>query len=122
MCVCVCVCVSVQAAAVTMCQYLAMEVSKPGGLEQVWKTASREAKRLRAAMAVPPTPPARPAKSTKTKQKKSPAPPSPLVGRIMEMGFNRHQVEFAVRVTGGWGSVRGVGHERWAGLCKGCGT
>ena len=83
-----------------MCQYLAMEVSKPGGLDHVWKAASKEAKRLRAAVSVQPAPPARPPKSARVKQKKVQAPPTPLVGRIMEMGFNRHQVEFAVRVTG----------------------
>ena len=88
-----------------------MEVSKPTGLEQVWKTAGKEAKRLRAAVVVQPSPPARPPKTVKVKQKKSHPPPSPLVGRIMEMGFNRHQVEFAVRVTGVYrgGAVRGWG-------------
>ena len=90
-----------------------MEVSKPAGLEQVWRAASKEAKRLRAAVALPPTPAARPSKLAKTKQKKLQAPPSPLVGRIMEMGFNRHQVEFAVRVTGG--------HRGGATRCWGCG-
>ena len=90
-----------QAAAVTVCQYLAMDVSKPAELGDVWKMATKEAKKTRAVVAAHSS--SKPKKTlAAVKPKKTVSPPSPIVSRIMEMGFERYQIEYAIRLTGKW--------------------
>jgi E3 ubiquitin-protein ligase HERC2 len=88
-----------EAAAVTVCQYLAMDVSKPAELGDVWKMATKEAKKTRAVVAAHSS--SKPKKTlAAVKPKKTVSPPSPIVSRIMEMGFERYQIEYAIRLTG----------------------
>ena len=103
---CVCVCSLLQAAAVSVCQYLASEVHKP-------VVAVHEAEQAQAAAASPIRTTAAPKKKTAAKKAppsidpaltkpakpSEPKPPTPVVKQIMEMGFPRRHVEYAMQTT-----------------------
>ena len=106
-----------------MCQYLAMEISKPVGLEQSLKVALKTLKRLPKKSSTLPgyhlakvlTKP-----KAKPKTKKQVPPPSQIVSMIMEMGFRRPDIEYAVKTTGvlSWLQV-GIGVLSWLQVCIG---
>ena len=96
-----------QAAAVSVCQYLVSEVHKPvlttheseaGPATEPAKAATKKKAAKKAAVTIPsvaaPTPaPSRP------QQPAPSAPPTPLVSQIMEMGFPRRHIEYAMQTT-----------------------
>ena len=89
-----------------------MDVSKPEELEEIWRKATKEAKKTKAALSAQSVPKPKQMPPV-VKSKKVKPPPSPIVARIMEMGFERYQIEYAIRLTGLW---LWLWEERWVWL------
>ncbi|XP_068449209.1 E3 ubiquitin-protein ligase HERC2 isoform X1 [Clinocottus analis] len=88
-----------EAAALAVCQYLAVESSHPSS-PLFEDSSSSEAT---TPVTVQHARPARP-----RKQRSSPAPPLPLVLQLMEMGFVRKNIEFALKSLSGTTGTAGV--------------
>lgn len=93
----------------SVCQYLVSEVHKPvltspegeaGTAEPAKAIRKRTAKKVAAPS--PSVPPSTSAAASTPSQPKPPAPPpapTPLVSQIMEMGFPRRHIEYAMQTT-----------------------
>lgn len=93
------VCMCVQAAALAVCQYLAVESTHPSS-PLFEDSSSSEA-----------TTPVTVQHMRLPKQKKhktSPVPPVPIVLQLMEMGFQRKNIEFALKSLSGTTGASGV--------------
>ena len=95
-----------QAAAVSMCQYLASEVHSPH-TETSQATAKEAEESNDTKKKLPPTkkvskpfpsPGTQPKAPTAVAPAKLP-PPSPVVSQLMEMGFDRRYIEYAIQTT-----------------------
>ncbi len=110
--------IPLQAAAVSVCQYLASEVHKPlaqipeeeeedeeGGKEAETvvqvpkKKPASSSKKGSANTNTAPAPTSQPAAVQKPKPVVSAAPPTPVVAQLMEMGFERRTIEYAILTT-----------------------
>lgn len=79
-----------QGAAVSVCQFLASEVHKPSTAEPIPPVEAT--KKEKVTVKKPSA-----AKPVKPRPAEPPAPP-PIVTTIMEMGFSRKKIEYAVKV------------------------
>lgn len=79
----------------SVCQYLSSEVHKPlKAVESLQGTVQKRAHTPKKQNVAPPTPLAPPPKPVAP----SLPPPTPLVSQVMEMGFTRRHVEYAIQV------------------------
>ncbi|MGH0166749.1 UNVERIFIED_CONTAM: hypothetical protein FKN15_006610 [Acipenser sinensis] len=88
------------AAALAVCQYLAVESTHPSSPLFDDSSSSEATTPVTVQHVRPPK---------QRKHKVSPAPPLPLVGQLMEMGFQRKSIEFALKsLSGTSGSASGL--------------
>ncbi|XP_058886345.1 E3 ubiquitin-protein ligase HERC2-like isoform X1 [Acipenser ruthenus] len=89
-----------EAAALAVCQYLAVESTHPSSPLFDDSSSSEATTPVTVQHVRPPK---------QRKHKVSPAPPLPLVGQLMEMGFQRKNIEFALKsLSGTSGSASGL--------------
>ncbi|KAK6487232.1 E3 ubiquitin-protein ligase HERC2 isoform X2 [Huso huso] len=89
-----------EAAALAVCQYLAVESTHPSSPLFDDSSSSEATTPVTVQHVQPPK---------QRKHKVSPAPPLPLVGQLMEMGFQRKNIEFALKsLSGTSGSASGL--------------
>ncbi|XP_041128227.1 E3 ubiquitin-protein ligase HERC2-like isoform X2 [Polyodon spathula] len=89
-----------EAAALAVCQYLAVESTHPSSPLFDDSSSSEATTPVTVQQVLPPK---------QKKHKVSPVPPLPLVGQLMEMGFQRKNIEFALKsLSGTSGSASGV--------------
>lgn len=89
-----------QAAALAVCQYLAVESAHPSSPLFEESSSSEATTPVTVQHVRPPK---------QKKQKTSPIPPLPIVLQLMEMGFPRKNIEFALKsLSGTTGSASGV--------------
>ena len=94
------ICVSLQAAALAVCQYLAVESAHPSSPLFEESSSSEATTPVTVQHVRPPK---------QKKQKTSPVPPLPIVLQLMEMGFARKNIEYALKsLSGTTGSASGV--------------
>lgn len=90
----------VQAAALAVCQYLAVESAHPSSPLFEESSSSEATTPITTQHIRPPK---------QKKQKSSPIPPLPIVGQLMEMGFPRKNIEFALKsLSGTTGNASGI--------------
>lgn len=89
-----------QAAALAVCQYLAVESAHPSSPLFEESSSSEATTPVTIQHVRPPK---------QKKQKTSPVPPLPIVLQLMEMGFPRKNIEFALKsLSGTTGNASGV--------------
>uniref|UniRef100_A0A3B3QN49 E3 ubiquitin-protein ligase HERC2 n=1 Tax=Paramormyrops kingsleyae TaxID=1676925 RepID=A0A3B3QN49_9TELE len=89
-----------QAAALAVCQYLAVEATHPSSPLLEDSSSSEDTTPVTVQHMRPPK---------QKKQKASPVPPVPVVVQLMEMGFQRKNIEFALKsLSGTTGSASGT--------------
>lgn len=93
------VCMCVQAAALAVCQYLAVESTHPSSPLFEDSSSSEATTPVTVQHMRPPK---------QKKHKTSPVPPAPIVLQLMEMGFQRKNIEFALKSLSGTTGASGV--------------
>lgn len=89
-----------EAAALAVCQYLAVESAHPSSPLFEESSSSEATTPITTQHIRPPK---------QKKQKSSPIPPLPIVGQLMEMGFPRKNIEFALKsLSGTTGNASGI--------------
>ncbi|XP_076870833.1 LOW QUALITY PROTEIN: E3 ubiquitin-protein ligase HERC2 [Brachyhypopomus gauderio] len=89
-----------EAAALAVCQFLAVEATHPSSPSFEERSSSEATTPVTVQHVRPPK---------QKKHKSSPVPPVPIVLQLMEMGFQRRNIEFALKsLSGSTGSASGV--------------